>query len=190
MRFGEINLQLPGWVEEALPPADTVFETDEQKMELALDLARKNVRNATGGPFGAAVFDSQDHRLVAPGVNVVMPSNCSAAHGEIIAICLAQQTVGSYDLSAGGRRCVLVATTEPCAMCMGAVCWSGVRRLVCGARDADARAIGFDEGPKPHDWTRELQKRGISVVRDVLRGRARAILNEYARTGHIYNPSE
>ena len=40
----------------------------------------------------------------------------------------------------------MVASTQPCAMCLGATPWSGIRRLVCGARDEDAEEIGFDEG--------------------------------------------
>jgi len=71
---------------------------------------------------------------------------------------------------------------------MGSVPWSGVRRLVCGARDEDARRVGFDEGPKPTDWIRELTSRNISVIRDVCRRDAAAVLNDYARGGGIiYN---
>ncbi len=190
MRFGEINIQLPGWIDGALPDRNTVFKTDEQKMELVLKLTRRNIHNFTGGPFGAAVFDSKTNRLIAPGVNIVIPSNCCVTHAEIVAICLAQQTLGTHDLSADGRRCELFASTEPCTMCLGAVCWSGLRRLVCAARDADATAIGFDEGPKPPHWAEELQNRGISVTRDILRKQSRTILNEYATSGgNIYNPN-
>jgi len=74
-------------------------------------------------------------------------------------------------------------------MCLGAVCWSGVGRVVCGARDEDARRIGFDEGPKPPDWVGALESRGISVVQDILRKEAAAVLTEYGeRGGLIYNP--
>jgi tRNA(Arg) A34 adenosine deaminase TadA len=73
-------------------------------------------------------------------------------------------------------------------MCFGAVPWSGVRRLVCGARDEDARAIGFDEGPKLADWVTALNDRGITVLRDVLRDDAVAVLRDYiASGGIIYN---
>ena len=73
-------------------------------------------------------------------------------------------------------------------MCLGAIPWSGVRRVVCGARGEDACAIGFDEGAKPADWVAELTGRGIEVTRDVLRSEARAVLNHYHTTGGlIYN---
>jgi tRNA(Arg) A34 adenosine deaminase TadA len=72
--------------------------------------------------------------------------------------------------------------------CFGATTWSGVRRLVCGARDEDARAIGFDEGPKLPDWVGALEERGISVVRDTCRDEAAAVLRDYAESGGlIYN---
>jgi tRNA(Arg) A34 adenosine deaminase TadA len=73
-------------------------------------------------------------------------------------------------------------------MCLGAVPWSGVVRLVCGARDEDARAIGFDEGDKPTDWPDLLRRRGIEVLRDVRRTQAAAVLRAYVEQGgELYN---
>ena len=73
-------------------------------------------------------------------------------------------------------------------MCFGAIPWSGVTRLVCGARAQDTEAIGFDEGPKPGPWREALESRGITVVVDVERDRARRLLEAYAaRGGAIYN---
>jgi hypothetical protein len=61
--------------------------------------------------------------------------------------------------------------------------------VVCGARDEDVRAIGFDEGPKPPGWAGQLETRGIQVVRDVLRAEAKGVLDLYAQSGGlIYNP--
>jgi tRNA(Arg) A34 adenosine deaminase TadA len=73
-------------------------------------------------------------------------------------------------------------------MCLGAISWSGARRVVCGARESDARAIGFDEGPKLSDWVSALASRGIEVIRDVCRSEAREVLRRYAEAGGpIYN---
>ena len=73
-------------------------------------------------------------------------------------------------------------------MCLGATPWSGVRGPVCGARDEDASAIGFDEGEKPIQWVPALERRGITVVRDVLREEAASVLREYVENGgEIYN---
>ena len=159
-------------------------------MQLVIALARLNIEHKTGGPFGAGIFEQKSGRLVAVGVNQVESANCSIAHAEILAIAVAQQIIGHYDV--GSKESVayeLVTSTEPCAMCLGAVSWSGVREVVCGARDEDARNIGFDEGPKPQNWVHSLQGRGISVVRDVLREQAKAVLEEYNKIGGlIYNP--
>lgn len=163
-------------------------ETPQSQMAFVIDLARRNME-AGGGPFAAAVFESAGGRLVAAGVNRVIASHCSSAHAEILALALAQQRIGDYDLGAAHQPAhVLVTSVEPCVMCLGAVIWSGVRSVVCGARDGDARAVGFDEGPKPPAWVDELENRGIQVVRDLMRPEAVEVLHDYAaRGGFVYN---
>lgn len=189
MRFPDVMLRLPGWVEEFIPDPDRTYESIEQRMRLAVSLARENVRRGTGGPFGAAIFERDTGRLLAPGVNLVTSSGCSAFHAELVAIMVAQRVIGSFDL--GGESLPdyeLVASVEPCVMCFGATTWSGVKRLVCGARDEDAREIGFDEGAKLPDWPAALEERGIAVKRDVLREEAMSVLQEYGELGgEIYN---
>jgi tRNA(Arg) A34 adenosine deaminase TadA len=159
-------------------------------MQLAVSLSRENVRRG-GGPFGAAVFELDTHKLIAPGANLVVPTNCSVAHAEMVAIMVAQQVVGSFDLGRAGLPALeLVTSTEPCIQCFGGLLWSGIKQVVCGARAADAEAIGFDEGPKPADWVRECEDRKICVIQDVLRDEASAVLRSYKDGGGpIYNAS-
>ena len=189
MSYPQVSFELPGWVEDLVSDKGEVYPTREERMRLAIELSRLNAERGTGGPFGAAIFESETGRLLAPGVNLVTTANLSTAHAEMVAIMVAQQAVGSFDL--GEERLPayeLVASTEPCAMCFGATPWSGVRGLVCGGRDEDARSIGFDEGPKMSDWPSALRERGISVERDVLREEAAAVLRGYAESGGvIYN---
>ncbi|MGB0387100.1 MAG: nucleoside deaminase [Ardenticatenaceae bacterium] len=187
--FPTFSLELPNWIDEFLPNREARFETPEARMEVAIELARRNVAHGTGGPFGAAIFEIETGRLVAPGVNLVVPSQAAIAHAEMVAIAMAGQVLGSFDLGGKGMAaCELVTSTEPCAMCFGAVPWSGVRRLVCGARDADARAVGFDEGPKLDNWKAALEERDIEVVQDVLREEAADVLRSYQSDGGlIYN---
>jgi tRNA(Arg) A34 adenosine deaminase TadA len=189
MCFPLATVSLPGWVEEALSNPDREYSTEEDRMRLVIELSRSNVDHGTGGPFGAGIFDLSTNRLIAPGVNLVATTNLSAAHAEMVAIMISQQVVGHFDLGGEGLPPYeLVASTEPCAMCFGAIPWSGVRRLVCGAREEDARRIGFDEGPKTSDWVAALEQRGISVARDVYRNEAAAILRYYVESGGIvYN---
>lgn len=184
-----ITLSLPLWLEHALPSPDTAFPSVENRMRLVVELAEQNSTEGTGGPFAAAVFDGGTGRFIAAGVNLVTSLNSSIAHAEIIAIMLAQQRAGTYDLGGRGMPLFeLVTSSEPCAMCLGAIPWSGVRRLVCGASGEDVAALGFDEGAKPAEWQRELEVRGIAVVRNTCRNDAVAVLRRYAeRGGIIYN---
>jgi len=187
--FPDIHLRLPGWVSDFCECWQRPLESVEARVELVIALAQANVMHGTGGPFAAAVFDCERHRLVAPGVNLVTSACCSPAHAEIVAMMIAEQIVGNHDLGAEGLLAMeLVSSAEPCAMCLGAVPWSGVRRLVCAARGEDAMAIGFDEGAKPCDWPTALEQRGITVVRDIGRDAATAVLRDYVRRGgEIYN---
>jgi len=181
---------LPDWIAGFVAQSPDALPTVAARMAFVIALSRENVLRGTGGPFGAAVFDA-DGRLIAPGVNLVATQNCSILHAEMVAIALAQKQLGRFDIGGDSKnRYELVASTEPCAMCFGAVPWSGVTRLVCGARDEDARAVGFDEGAKVADWQQALEERGIEVVRDVARQEAKDVLDLYLkRGGAIYNPS-
>lgn len=183
--------QLPGWVSEIVD-FEMPYQTPEDKMTLVDTLARHNVEKQTGGPFGAAVFDMTTNRLLGPGVNRVVPVSNPTAHAEIVAISVAGSRLGRYDLGDQGREpAVLVTSVEPCAMCLGATPWSGVSQLIIGARDEDARVVGFDEGDKPVNWIESLESRGIAVLRDVLRTDAVEILVMYSKAGReIYNSAQ
>lgn len=181
-----ITIELPGWIDAVVADAGPLADDDE-RLGLAIKLARRNVAEGTGGPFGALVVEESSGEVLAAGVNVVVPSSTAIAHAEITAIAIAGQRLGNFDLGGGGRM-GLYSSTEPCLMCLGATVWSGVGRLVIGARDEDAAAVGFDEGPKPDRWVEKLATRGIEVTADVLRPQAADVLREYAAVGGpIYN---
>ena len=188
MIFPAFSIQLPQWVYSFTPGSKTIYSTIEERMELAIELAAQNI-NHDGGPFGAAVFERQSGKLIAPGINLVMQTNCSVVHAEIVAIVFAQQKVENFDLGTEGfPDYELVTSTEPCAMCLGAIPWSGIKSVVCGARDEDARMIGFDEGEKPKQWIVALEDLGIKVTRDICRDKAKAIMQQYVDEGGIiYN---
>jgi tRNA(Arg) A34 adenosine deaminase TadA len=188
MTWPIVKLTLPAWLPPLLPPTEHVFRSVEERMQLAIRLAAANIEHDAGGPFGAAVFDLDSGRLLAPGVNLVTSACCSVAHAELVALMTAQRLVGHFSLAAAGLNAQLVSSTEPCAMCLGALPWAGLRSLACGARDADARAIGFDEGDKPEHWQDAMERRGIAVLRDVCRADAVAVLHQYRDSGGlIYN---
>jgi tRNA(Arg) A34 adenosine deaminase TadA len=185
VQYPVVTLAVPDWVSDLMGDPDRSYPAQEERMALAIRLARANVDHG-GGPFGAILFQRATRKILAPGVNLVVQSNCSVAHAEIVALMVGQQIVGSFDLGAGGAPGYeLVASSEPCAQCFGALPWSGIRELVCGSRADRAEAIGFDEGPKPATWVEELERRGILVSRDVLADEANDVLKYYAQTGRI-----
>lgn len=181
------SFELPDWVEHFLEWWHEPLATTSQRMLLAVALSEENVRQETGGPFGAIVVNEETSELVSVGINLVTSAGLSMAHAEIVALSLAQKSVGEWNLSHAGPL-QLVTSCEPCAMCFGAVPWSGVKSLICGARKKDAEAAGFDEGDKPDHWVRSLQQRGIVVQCSVLRNEAAAVLANYRDNGGaIYN---
>jgi tRNA(Arg) A34 adenosine deaminase TadA len=182
-----INIALPVWLNEFIERLPTIFATPEQQMQLVIDAANHNIDNKTGGPFAAAIFDQNTHALISLGVNLVSSQNISMLHAEMLAITLAQQALNTFDLSTKGDF-TLVTSCEPCAMCFGAIPWSGVTKVICGATESDARAVGFDEGDKPKHWQQSLIKRGINVQCHVKHAQAAHIFTHYQQLGGlIYN---
>ena len=171
-----LSIRIPAFVAELVARAGAL-DSDEARMQLAIALAQTNVEQG-GGPFGAVVYSGS--RVVAAGVNRVLDSGLSIAHAEIVALMHAQQLLRGTTHSV---PLALFTSAEPCCQCFGAIVWSGIDRLVCGAVTADAEAIGFDEGPKPATWSDELVRRGIQVTEQVCRDEARAVLEDYARRG-------
>lgn len=182
-----VELTLPDWIPGAVAGIGAVAG-DQDKVALAIELSRRNVAADSGGPFGAVVFGPDD-RVVAAAVNRVMPGHCSLAHAEAMAYMLAQQRMGRARLNRDDNgqplgRFVLATSSQPCCQCYGATVWAGIDRLLIGARSEDVEELTeFDEGPLPQDWVGELEKRGITVVRDVLREDARAVLRAYGESG-------
>jgi tRNA(Arg) A34 adenosine deaminase TadA len=181
------TIELPGWLSELPAAGHDAFTDDNAAMEYALSLADLNIERATGGPCAAVVFDPTQGQLISVGVNAVTLSGLSVAHAEIVALSLAQRRLGDWNL-ARRHALTLVSTCEPCAMCFGALPWSGIRRLVYGAHREDAERAGFDEGSKPDDWVTALERRGIEVVAGLMRSRARQALIRYVESGgELYN---
>ncbi|HPG39100.1 MAG TPA: nucleoside deaminase [bacterium] len=188
-RHTQFQLTLPEWLGQYIQDQDPIMPDMEKRMQFVISLARLNIEHNSGGPFGAAVFDMSANRLIAAGVNLVVTGNSSVWHAEIVAMILAQQAIGHFNFKKqDAPACELVTSTEPCAMCMGAIPWAGITQLVCGARDKDARGIGFDEGAKVKHWQKALRKRNITVIRDVCRDQAVQVLELYNQhNGMIYN---
>lgn len=180
-----VEIAVPEWLLE-VPMPELPIVSVEERVRFTLELARENIRQGTGGPFSAVLFDRETWKPVLLAVNVVTSSQRSLAHAEIMAILRANQQFGTFDLHDANLE--LVSSCEPCAMCYGAILWSGIRGLVYSGTKAHAEEIGFDEGDKPENWHQSYEKRGIYVQGPVLPDEGQRVLTDYAdEQGIIYN---
>jgi tRNA(adenine34) deaminase len=110
--------------------------THEEWMREAIAEARLAL--ATGDvPVAALLFDSAGRRL-AVGRNEREKTQDPTAHAEIVAIRAAAEAIGNWHLD----DTTLVVTLEPCVMCAGAILNSRIPRVVFGAWDEKAGAVG------------------------------------------------
>lgn len=185
----DLRISLPDWVEDYTGDGERRLPDETDRMRLAIALARENVLRDTGGPFGAAIFEAASGRLVAVGVNRVVPLRNSVLHAEIIAFMFAQARLDTYSLGMPGMPDhELYTSCEPCAMCLGASQWSGVRRVVWAAGREDAGRLNFDEGPVFASSYKYLRRRGMTFTSGLLREEAVEVFALYReRQGEIYN---
>ena len=174
------SFSVPDWLETV--NAQTLVIPDiEDRMAFVIEASARNVLEGTGVPFAAAVFECDSGRLIALGANLALREKCSVLHGEMVAIMLAERAVDDGGFSNGLYE--LVTSSEPCAMCFGAIPWAGFKRVVCAARASDDRSVKFDEGDKRADWVNTYRARGIEVLTDVCRNQAISVLEAYTTKG-------
>ncbi len=115
---------------------DALVNQDEA-MTIALEQARFSSEASGDVPVGAVVLDSKG-RMVGIGSNRRELLGDPIGHAEIVAIKSAARALGNWRLDG----CTLVVTLEPCAMCAGAIQQSRVSKVVFGAWDEKAGAVG------------------------------------------------
>jgi len=183
------TMTLPAWLADDADSLPVVLPTLEERMALVNRLADRNWREGNGGPFAAIVVDDATGELVSAGVNVVLSTGKSSGHAEVMALGLAQQRLGRWDLGAEGANLSLVVNWRPCVQCYGATMWSGVRSLVVAGSGPELEELtGFDEGPMVADWAEQFEARGIRVTQDVGREEALEVYRAYgASDALVYN---
>lgn len=105
----------------------------------AIALSIEKMDAGDGGPFGALIV--KDGQIIARGWNRVTSTNDPTAHAEVMAIRDACQTLDTFDLSG----CEIYSSCEPCPMCLTAIYWARLDKLVFAAGRDDAAAAGFDD---------------------------------------------
>ncbi len=112
---------------------------DQDFMRAAIALSHRMMEDGKGGPFGAVIV--RDGEIIAEGYNQVTSANDPTAHGEVMAIREACAKLGTFSL----RDCDIYTSCEPCPMCLSAIYWARLRRMVYANSRQDAARIGFDD---------------------------------------------
>ncbi|WP_370645572.1 MULTISPECIES: nucleoside deaminase [Butyricimonas] len=108
-------------------------------MKEAIRIAVENVKNGTGGPFGAVVVKGGE--IIASSGNTVVPDNDPTAHAEVNAIRKACRNLDSFQL----EGCEIYSSCEPCPMCLGAIYWARPKAVYYACTKEDAAEGGFDD---------------------------------------------
>jgi len=108
-------------------------------MQLAIDLAKENVKKGFGGPFGAVIVKNGE--VIAQAANSVTSTNDPTAHAEVNAIRQACKKLNTFNLSG----CEIYASCEPCPMCLSAIYWARIDKVYVAATKKDAAEAGFDD---------------------------------------------
>ncbi len=142
-------------------------EPHEAHMREAIRLSVENAGSGQGGPFGAVVV--KDGRVIARGVNQVTRRLDPTAHAEIVAIRLACEALGSFQLTG----CEVYCSCEPCPMCLGALYWARPDAIWFASTQQDAAAAGFDDAFIYDEIERPPAERQLAT-RQILREEALA----------------
>jgi tRNA(adenine34) deaminase len=138
-------------------------------MQQAISLAQE-VKSSGDVPVGALIVN-ESGEILSSGKNEREKDNDPTAHAEILAIRRASEKIGSWRLN----DLTLVVTLEPCVMCAGAILQSRIKRLVFGAFDQKAGAVGscFDVIRD----VRALSK--VEVISGVLESDSKLLLTDF-----------
>jgi tRNA(Arg) A34 adenosine deaminase TadA len=134
------------------------MENDKSLLLRAIEIAGDAVIKG-GGPFGAVI--SRGNSIISESYNMVVLTKDPTAHAELLAIREAASVIGSHDLS----DCTLYSSCEPCPMCLGAIYWAGIKKVVYACDRADAERAGFSDNLIYEEIMLDPANRKISFIR-------------------------
>lgn len=127
-------------------------------MYRAIELSIENIKNKTGGPFGAVIV--KDDIIIAQGANSVTRNNDPTAHAEIVAIRNACKNLNTFNLS----DCIIYTSCEPCPMCLSAIYWSRINTIYYGNTKSDAANINFDDAFIYEQMAKPYDQRTVKMI--------------------------
>ena len=143
-------------------------------MDLAIEEARKTMKNNEGGPFGAAIV--KDDKIIAVTSNTVFGTHDPTAHAEMNAIREAGKKLKTHDLTG----CRLYATGYPCPMCLSAIIWSNIKEVYYGSDLKDAEKIGFRDD-FIYDFIKNNNQGEVLTIKQIEREKCVKMQEEYKK---------
>ncbi len=141
-------------------------------MQRAIELARSNITNLKGGPFGAVIV--KDNKIIGEGCNLVVAENDPTAHAEIVAIREACKYLSSFQLDG----CEIYTSCEPCPMCLGAIYWARPEKIFYAATREHAELANFDDSFIYKEVSLPLNQRKIPSVQ-LMKNEAGEVFKEW-----------
>jgi tRNA(Arg) A34 adenosine deaminase TadA len=153
-----------------------ITQLDEQMMQLAIDKVREGIQTGQS-PFGTVI--AKDGKAVAISHNTVWRDTDPTAHAEVNALRAAAKTLKTISL----EGCTLYTTCEPCPMCLSAIHWAKVDKVVYGATIADAESAGFSELNISAESMVEQGGSPLKVVKGCLTKECASLFGEWKKLG-------
>lgn len=124
----------------------------------AIRLSVEKMEANAGGPFGAVVV--RHGEILGRGWNQVTSTNDPTAHAEVVAIRDACSRLKTFSLAG----CEIYSSCEPCPLCLAAIYWARLDRIIYAATCDDAAAAGFDDRSFYREVSKPAGERSIPMV--------------------------
>ena len=133
-------------------------EHEQKFLDRAVELSLQGILAGNGGPFGCVIVLGD--KIVGEGCNMVTSTNDPTAHAEVVAIRNACTNLNDFQLT----DCDVYTSCEPCPMCLGALYWARVRRVIYANTRQEAASIEFDDEFIYNEINTDFMQRAIPFI--------------------------
>ncbi len=134
------------------------MKRDKMFLQKAIEIAGNGILEG-GGPFGAII--TMDGKIIAEAHNRVVLNSDPTAHAEVLAIRAAGAFLKSHELG----DCIIYTSCEPCPMCLGAIYWAGIKKVIYASDRTDAESAGFSDKMIYEELVLDPARRKIDFIR-------------------------
>ncbi len=148
------------------------MNNDEKFIDIAIELSKKSMY-----PYGAIIVKNGE--IIGRSDADVPVSKTGFSHAELRAIENAMEHIGGHLCAEGGKGCTIYSSCEPCAMCMGAILYTGIERLVYAATLEDSKECVNEILAKAEDVADACKNRKIEIIKELHKDKAVEVLKNW-----------